>query len=194
MDRRNQLGTALVVLAALLFVAPAVFPVPVMLVHDTQAVTSAPPDRLEREGYRVIAYENLSERGQELYVETLEHGGVYRVPLGRGAPEFEYPTPAERRQAYENGSRGARLQVVIERPESDESLPPADEPHRGPPEGEREEDGDTKQREPVSSRYDAIRTATERPPLGSTPQLLRLAAAALAVVALGTGGYLLSSK
>jgi hypothetical protein len=197
-DRRNQLGAALVALAAVLFVLPAVFPVPVMLVHDTGAVASVPPDRLEEAGYRVVAYENLSERGRELYVATLEQGGVYRVPLDRGAPEFAYPTPAERHEAYENRSRDSRLEVVIERPEDGGSLPPADEPHRRPPEGDGDdgEGEETREREtePVSSRYDAIRTATERPPLGSTPQLLRLAAAALAVVALGTGGYLLSSK
>jgi hypothetical protein len=39
-----------------------------------------------------------------------------------------------------------------------------------------------------------METRTEQPPLGALPQLLRLVAALLAVVSMGVGGYLLSSK
>ncbi|MEF8852584.1 MAG: hypothetical protein V5A44_00295 [Haloarculaceae archaeon] len=39
-----------------------------------------------------------------------------------------------------------------------------------------------------------MQTRTERPPLGSSPQLLRLGAVVLAVISLGAGGYFLSSS
>ena len=39
-----------------------------------------------------------------------------------------------------------------------------------------------------------MRTGIEAPLLGSPPQLARLVAALLAVLSLGIGGYLLSSK
>lgn len=193
MNRRNYSGTVLIALAVILFVVPAIFPVQPMLVHQTEDITTSPPDRLEQEGYEVIAYENLSERAQQLYVKTLENGGEYRVPLDRGAPEFDYLTPAERREAHENGNQSAIRGVAVERPENDDALPPADEPGIESSEGEHEAD-EGSDRQQVIARYDAMSTATEQPPLGAVPQLLRLAAVLLAVVALGVGGYLLSSK
>ena len=39
MNRRNTLGTALVVLAVVLFVVPAVFPAQPVLIHDTDRTT-----------------------------------------------------------------------------------------------------------------------------------------------------------
>ncbi|MFC7193496.1 hypothetical protein ACFQL4_00705 [Halosimplex aquaticum] len=50
------------------------------------------------------------------------------------------------------------------------------------------------QRREQAMRYDAMETSTEQPPLGATPQLLRLAAVLFAVLSLGVGGYLFSSK
>lgn len=197
MDRRNQLGTALVVVAVVLFVVPAFFPVQAMLVHDTRRST----DLGVRSGgdvgetdQRVVAFEELSERGQDLYVETLERGGEYRVPVGQGAPEFNYLTPEERSRAFENDSLTA-FGIVIERPAEDGHLPPSDERffvEREEMEGE-EPVNQTRRRE-LAMRYDAMVTSTEQPPLGATPQLLRLGAALLAVLSLGLGGYFISSK
>ncbi|WP_436929375.1 hypothetical protein [Halosimplex halobium] len=193
MNRRNTIGTALVVLAVVLFTVPAVFPVQAMLVHDTGSYATGSPEELRDEGHEIIAYENLSERGQELYRTTLEHDGEYRVPVGEGAPEFSYLNQTERRQAYENDNLTAVQPVVIERPEDGGDLPPADEPEFGPPPGE-DASEEAQQRAETVQRYDAMRTETSEPPLGATPQLLRLASVLLAVLSMGVGGYLLSSK
>jgi hypothetical protein len=193
MNRRNTVATALVVVAAVLFTVPAVFPVQAMLVHDTGSYVSGSPDELRQEGHEIIAYENLSTRGQELYRKALANDGEYRVPLGEGAPEFSYLNQTERRQAYENDNRSAVRAVVIERPEDGGDLPPADEPNFGPRPGENASEAD-EQRAETTQRYDAMRTGTSEPPLGATPQLIRLAAVLLAVLSLGVGGYLLSSK
>ncbi|WP_436907353.1 hypothetical protein [Halosimplex marinum] len=193
MNRRNTIGTALVVLAAVLFTVPAVFPVQAMLLHDTGSYATGPPEELRQEGHEIIAYGNLSERGQELYRKALENDGEYRVPVGEGAPEFSYLNQTERRQAYENDNASAVQPVVIERPEEGGDLPPADEPDFRPPPGENVSE-EERQRAEATLRYDAMRTETSEPPLGATPQLLRLASVLLAVLSLGVGGYLLSSR
>jgi hypothetical protein len=192
MNRRNTVGTALVVLAIVLFVVPAVFPVQPMLTHDTGRSTSAPPAELRQQGVPIVAYENLTDRGQEIYVETLEANGEYRVPADEGAPAFVYPTDAERRAAFESDNMTAAGEVVIERPEDDENLPRAEEYYF--PDQEGMNDTEAQQRREQAMRYDLMVTSTGQPPLGSTPQLLRLGAVMLAVVFLGVGGYLLSSK
>jgi hypothetical protein len=195
MNRRNQLGTALVVLAAVLFVVPAFFPVQPMLMHDTERSANAPPAELEAEGLEIVAYENMSDRGKELYRTTLERDGEYSVPQGEGATEFDYPTAEERRQAYENDAPSRPGAIVIERPADDSSLPESDERYFGPrEEGEDPESENESQRREMIMRYDVMSTSTEMPPLGATPQLLRLGAVLLAVVFLGVGGYLISTK
>lgn len=197
MDRRNQLGTALVVVAVVLFVVPAFFPVQSMLVHDTRRSTDlgvGSGGDVGETDQRVVAYDDLSDRGQELYEETLERDGEYRVPIGEGAPEFNYLTDEERDRAFENDNVSA-FGLVIERPAEDGHLPPADERYfvgREDPEGDGEVN-QTRRRE-LAMRYDAMVTSTEQPPLGATPQLLRLGAALLAVLSLGLGGYFLSSR
>ena len=201
MNRRNTLGTALVVLAVVLFVVPAVFPVQPVLTHDTDRTTRDSPSELREQGVPVVAYENLSERGQEAYVAALERED-YRVGQDAGAPDFQYPTSAERREAFEADNVSGTGMVVIERPEDDSDLPPPDERFFGPREEEEEEEVENdeqpeerrEERRERVLRYDAMVTATDQPPLGSTRQLLRLGAVMLAVVSLGTGGYLLSSK
>jgi len=195
MDRRNKLGTALVVLAVVLFTVPAVFPVQPMLVHDTRDTVTEPPAELAENDHEIVAYENLSERGQELYVKTLENDGEYRVKVDEGASEFRYPNETERRQAYQDGDRSIVRPLVIERPENGSELPPSDERYFGPgPEEENASSDERAQREATVQRYDAMDTATEEPPLGATPQLLRLTSVLLAVLSMGVGGYLLSSK
>ncbi|PSP92555.1 hypothetical protein BRC78_02870 [Halobacteriales archaeon QH_8_68_33] len=194
MNRRNTLGTALVVLAVVLFIGPAVFPVQPVLIHDTDRTTRDSPSELREQGVPVVAYENLSERGQEVYVAALE-GEDYRVGQDAGAPDFRYPTSAERREAFEADNVSGTGMVVIERPEDDSVLPPPDERFFGPREEEEaESEEELEERRERVLRYDAMVTATDQPPLGSTRQLLRLGAVMLAVVSLGTGGYLLSSK
>lgn len=193
MSRRTTVGAVLVVLAAVLFTVPALFPVQSVLVHETREAATGPPEELREEGHKIVAYENLSERGQELYVTTLENDGEYSVPLGEGADDFEYLNDTERRQAYENDDPSAYEAVVVERPDDDDHLPPADEPNFGPQPGENAGE-EERQRAEIVQRYDAMDTATEQPPLGATPQLTRLGSVLLAVLSLGLGGYLLSSK
>lgn len=188
-DRRNRIGALLVGVALLLFVIPAFVPVQPMLTHNTEYSVSLGPDRLQEEGFEIVQYGNLSDRGQELYVRTLERGGEYQVGQGAGAPDFDYPTDQERIDGAGDGSATRPGAVAIERPADDSHLPPADERTFG---GPREGENQTEFRDRVS-RYDAIRTGTEQPPLGAPAQLSRLFAALLAVVSLGTGGYLLSS-
>ncbi len=193
MNRRNTLGTVLVVLAIVLFVIPAFFPVQAVLIHNTEASQPGEPELIREDGYNIIPYQNLSDRGQELYVRTLESGGEYSVTQGSGAPDFSYPTDAERRAAFENESVEGPVApggVVIVRPGDDANLPPADERPFGPP---RENETDQERRD-RNLRYDAMQTRTEQPSLGDPSQLLRLLAGLLAVISLGVGGYLISSR
>jgi hypothetical protein len=190
MNRRNALGTVLVALAIVLFVVPVFFPVQAVLIHNTEGSQPGEPELIREDGYDIVAYENLSDRGQELYVQTLENGGEHSVTQGDGASDFEYPTSAERRAAFENETINRPGAIVIVRPENDAALPQADERPFGPPrEGETEEE-----RRERHLRYDAMDTRIEQPSLGSLSQLLRLIAGLLAVVSLGAGGYLLSSR
>lgn len=184
MNRRNKLGTALVVLAVLLLVLPALFPVQSVLVHDARPSTDANGSQLEARGATVIDYGNLSERGQELYVETLESPQEYTVPAGDGAPEFNYTTGVS---TIGDGQEFAPNVVIIDRQGAD-GLPPAKEY------GQRAQDERTTDHRQEVRRYDMLVTREGQPPLGSTTQLLRLGSVLLAVVALGLGGYVLSSR
>jgi hypothetical protein len=119
-------------------------------------------DAIIEDGVEVVAYENLTERGQELYVETLEAGGEYSVAQSEGTPDFSYPSESQRRAALEDRDRRVRPgTVVVERP-VDGSLPDSDE------EFFLDADED----------FEGNRTELRR----------------RAVVSLGTGGYVLSSK
>lgn len=95
MKKRNKLGTALVVLAIVLFTVPALFPVQAMLTHDTRDSTFDGQEQLEEQGIEIVKYDNLSNQGQELYVQALKNGGEYRISTEQGAPEFDYMSSAE---------------------------------------------------------------------------------------------------
>ncbi|MDS0474541.1 hypothetical protein [Natrinema sp. 1APR25-10V2] len=190
MDRRTTIGTALIALAIALFVVPSLFPVQAVLTHDTRAITFDGREKLEEEGVRIVPYENLSDRGQELYVRTLENDGMYRVSPGQGAPEFDYMTGAERSQTRREKPDTRPGYVAIERPEN-ATLPTADEPFD---QEHQARDGGAESHRKTVMRYDLMEVSRGPPPLGSTPQLLRLAASLLAVLSAGIGGYLISSR
>ncbi|WP_246986782.1 hypothetical protein [Halorientalis marina] len=212
---RVTLAHALVAVGVVLLVVPALAPVQQYRVHDTRGGTTADRAELEESGIEVVAYENLSDRGQELYRETLENGGRYTVPIGQGAPDFDYG--AEDRDDG-RGPTGPSVRrsgtIAIERP-PDADLPPADEPveavararEREAAERERarERDGDRRtstgngtatpttpdydeMRETIT-RYDMMQTTTDSPPLSDTANLLRLFPALVGVLCLGVGGY-----
>lgn len=205
-------GGVLVAVGVLLVVWPALFPVQPVLYHDTGPRTMANGTDMERQGYTVVAYEDLSERGQQLYVATLENGGTYTVPVGEGASEYAYPTVDELGEVEDFRERRAMQRVVVERP-PDADLPPADESVefaeerlRDRREGREErrnraeEEGETpptpttetpsiEEMRQQTARYDLMSTRTDLPPLTAPQSLARLLSVLLGVVAVGAGGY-----
>lgn len=204
----QRVAAALVVVGVALLVAPALVPVQPVLSHDTGPGAMANASQLEAEGYTIVAYGNLSERGQELYVRTLRNGGQYRVPLGEGAEEFTYPTYEELGEIEGYEERRALRSIVVERP-PDADLPPADEPverveelaerreerrERAAEAGEATPEPDPDrpsldERRQQTARYDVVSTETAPPPLTATGSLLRLLSACVGIVAVGVGGY-----
>jgi hypothetical protein len=173
-------NSVLVVVGALLLLGPALFPVQPMLYHDPEPGTTENASQLRQEGYEIVAYENLSDRGKELYRQALQEGSL-GVPLGAGAPDFAYPTAAEL-DAVGNDfeQRRALRSVVIER-SPDADLPPAAEPVEMAEEiRERRERGRERERNertppPTTTDGTTNGTATDRtrtaPETQSTPTL-----------------------
>ena len=198
MTRYTTFTGALVVLGIALLVTPALFPLQPVSYHDTGRSVMGNESQIEQEGLEIVTYENLSERGQELYVRTLRSGGEHSVPMGEGASDFRYPTTAELREVQNYTARNELETIVIERPPN-ATLPPADEPvERAEHMVQREEERETaSNRTEVEirrqiARYDAMTTRTEKPPLTAPSSLLRLLSAVVGVLAIGTGGYLLT--
>ncbi|WP_436923555.1 hypothetical protein [Halosimplex amylolyticum] len=175
MQERTRRNLALVALGVVLLAAAAVVPVGDVRWHDTSVEQ---PDFVEgnetglrNEGYRVVAYENLSERAQDLYVATLENDGAYRVPADDGADDFDYPTRVEVIERANVSEPAARypMHVVVERPNGSD-LPAADE-------------------DLPDATYDAMLTKTAGPPLTSTARAPQLALVLAGVACIGVGGY-----
>lgn len=196
MNQRNRVGTALVVAAAVLLLLPALFPVPPVYVHDARASTSMNETQLRAENVTVVDYQNLSDRGQELYVRTLNERGQYRVPKDEGAPEFDYTTAEDIERLRDDEDGAVLTGVVIDRAGAAD-LPPAQERFRpGEVEERRIQNNQTylEQKRQLTKRYDWMITREGQPRLGKTSQLLRLGSVLLAVILLGLGGYFLASK
>ena len=174
-DRRRLVGIGLLVLGVLSLVVPALLPLGSEHVHDTRLTTTESRAELEDRGVQVLVYEDLSDRGREVYREALLTGGAHGVPSGQGIPALDYPDS--------NG----RL-VAIERPADTEDLPPPDELRVGPADEELPEE--EQQRRQNAQRYDLLEVTTGPPPLDALSQLLRLAVGLLAALSLGVGGYL----
>jgi hypothetical protein len=206
LTRRSTVGAVLVAVGVVLLVAPSLAPVQPVLYHDTNAGTAENETMLERQGYTVVEYEDLSPRAQELYRTALLNDGHTTVPVGQGATEFPYRTEAELADYEDYQQRNVDSSIVIERPE-DADLPPADEPLRA---AEPRAIDETRDREGADAtgtpsedeiervrqriaKYDTINTRQGEPPLGGTQHLLRMASLLAGVVAIGTGGYLLST-
>ena len=186
MSRRDLLATASIMVGLLLILAPAFFPIHPVLYHDTTRSVSGNETVLEQHGFEVVAYENLSDRGKELYVGALENDGEYIVPLGTGASEYPYPTPGMLAEA-ENVTAYTQLEAVaIERP-ADSNLPPADERAYIMDDGG--EDAADEQRRQLTLRYDAMTTRTDRPPQTAIASILRLLAVCIGIITVGVGGY-----
>lgn len=195
MTRTPALSTVLLGLGVVLLVTPALFPIQPVLYHDSRRGTVDNRSVIEERGFEIVAYENLSERGQELYVLTLENDGRYSVPLDEGAPDFAYPTDGDLGEFRDYDDRRALEHVVIERP-PDADLPPPDEQVEAA-EHIRERAIERGSEDPPSleearrqiARFDMMRTRTDNPPLDEPKSLARLVSAILGVVAIATGGY-----
>jgi hypothetical protein len=195
MTYRPSPSGVVVALGIVLLVTPAFFPVQQLLFHETRAGTVGNESQLERDGYEIVAYENLSERGKTVYVRALENGGQYAVPVGEGAPEFDY-------SGEDPGARTRPGSVVIERPPDAADLPDADEPveavdrarERARERAERNPDADVttpdfEERRREIARYDLIETRLDSPPLTASANLVRLLSALGGVLCIGVGGY-----
>ena len=195
-DRLDTLGTVLVVIGVAAILLPAAFPVQQVLYHETRAGTMANESTLEQQGYTIVAYENLSERGQDIYVAALESPEPYIVPAGQGAAEFPYETPAGFEDIEDYQRRRALTSIVIERPDESD-LPPPDEPiEMVDYEAEQRSSVNQtalEQRRQQTARYDLMTVEKSTPPLTASSNLLRLGAVALGAVAVGLGGYLRAS-
>lgn len=195
MTHNATIPKVLLVVGVVLLIAPALLPIQPVLVHDTGKGSVENASVISERGYTIVAYENLSERGQQLYVQTLRNGGEYSVPVGDGAPEFTYPTPGELGEIRDYRERETLETIVIERPMNGE-LPPPDEPlHAAEHVKERYErnnwtaPSEAEIRREIG-RYDLMTTRTSSPPLQEPTSLARIVAAGLGVIAIGTGGYL----
>ena len=197
MTQNTTLSNALLVVGIALLIAPALFPIQPVLVHDTRQGSMGNASQIREQGYTIIPYENMSERGQRLYVQTLRNDGEYSVPMGEGAPEFTYPTPGELGEVEDYRDRVALQGIAIERP-ADGTLPPPDEPLRAAEhvkeryERNNQTAPSEKETRRQIGRYDIMTTRTASPPLEEPTSLARLLAAAFGVLALGIGGYLRS--
>jgi len=199
----------LVALGVLFLIAPSLAPVQPVLYHETGAGTTENGSALEQQGYTIIEYEELSPRAKQVYRDALRNGGHTTVPRGQGAAEFPYPTEAERAEYEDYRQREIDSSIVIERPE-DADLPPPDEPLRAAERRATDAVRDERERtnEPTKTpseadvrrlrrqiaRYDVIKTRQGEPPLGGSRHLLRMASLLAGVLAIGTGGYLLSTR
>lgn len=211
-DIADTAGTVLLVVGVTALLLPALFPVQPVLYHEVGAGTTANGTELETDGYTVVTYENLSERGQEIYVAALRSSSYqYTVPAGEGAPAFPYTAANELEdgsgsEAYERRQR--RTSIVIERP-ADADLPPPREPvSRAEYELEKEQaaaDGSEsaeqdgavnrsrlEQRRQTIATYDLVTVRKGAPPLTDTANLSRLGAVLVGAAAVGVGGYLRS--
>jgi len=203
-------SAVLLVVGITALLAPALFPVQQVLYHEAGAGTTANGSQLEAEGYTVVAYENLSERGQAIYVGALESPErEYTVPAGMGAPEFPYDgvSDPETAESYREYRRLTGL--VIERPDDADLPPPAEPVGRLDHERERLAERATsqnatgsenasrraralEQREQTIRTYDLVTVRRGPPSLTDPANLLRFGSVAVGTVALGVGGYLRS--
>ncbi|MBX0285895.1 hypothetical protein EGH22_06130 [Halomicroarcula sp. F28] len=204
-------ATVLLIVGVAALLVPALFPVQQVLYHETRSGTTSNGSELREQGYTVIGYENLSERGQEIYVAALESRGEYTVPAGQGAPEFPYDGADELgdvNRSEEPAVRQRLTSVVIERPD-DADLPPPDEPvdriraeppqregaaAGGPETATRGEEAaqQLEQRRQVVGKYDLMTVRKGTPPATDSGTLLRLGSVLLGTVSVGLGGYLRS--
>jgi hypothetical protein len=167
MNRQQAVIVGLLIAGLALLAAAVAVPVGQIDKHDTRAQSMQSNEEITA-SYTVLAYEELSDRGREVYRRALENDGTYAVPEGEGASEFTYLTRDELNGMSPEQQRQATQYVIDRRGAS--SLPPADE-----------SDPD--------ARYDLITVGTYDPEFPSEQHVPNLAAAAVGLVCLGVGGY-----
>ncbi|MFB6254981.1 MAG: hypothetical protein ABEI06_10270, partial [Halobacteriaceae archaeon] len=82
MIRNNSYSTVLLGLGIVFLIIPIVFPFPQVLYHSTRPSIIGDASKAKERGFKVVSYDNLSDRAQELYIQTLQHDGEYSVPVG----------------------------------------------------------------------------------------------------------------
>lgn len=200
---RSRISAALLVVGAVLLIAPALAPVQPVLSHEVGGTITAERSDLRNEDIAVITYENLSDRGKELYEQALRNGESYRVPVGEGASDFQYRLEPDAQPDDDSTRPYGPRTVAIERPD-DPDFPVVEEriPERRPPEGAQRETGATgdsagsseqrAQGERERQRYNIVQPRLTQPPLTDSGNLLRFVSVLAGVVAVGGGGYLRS--
>jgi len=216
---RSKLAAALLVVGAVLLIAPAVVPVQPVLYHEVQGSVQAEESTLQQRGVEVVEYENLSDRGKTLFEQALRNDGSYVVPLGEGASDFDYRAESDPDSGREDGppSRYPSGAIAIERP-ADGDLPGLyDRPARRPadesrPSGADETGGtgtddtsddnttatngsatdrvDASEQPQRPEQYNVFRARLGQPPLTDGGNLLRFLSVLVGVVMVGIGGYL----
>lgn len=197
MIRTTRLSTALLMLGVGLLVTPMLVPLQPVAYHETHPRVMGNASEIEQSGLTIVAYENLSSRGQHLYVATLNHDGEYRVPVETAAPDYAYPRPTELDNIQNYTQRRALTHIVIERPPN-ATLPPADEPVErarhmvDDPGTDETQSGNMTVPElrKQIARYDLMTTRIGPPPLLAPQSLLRLVALLGGCLSLSIGGYL----
>lgn len=177
MHRRTQIAIVLALLAVPLLGMPAIAPVDPVLVHNTGDTTKANnTSTLQQYHYAVYDARNLSDRAREIYRAALQTEDAYRVPVGQGAPEFQYPTrEAVSNLSQTNITEALRMSSVAIERSPDDGLPPAEEA-----EGAR--------------RFETMSTYTADPEMGSGAYAHHILGLALGLVALVSAAYLVVAK
>jgi len=176
MDRK-KVSFVLLLLSVVLFGVFLTTSVNDVRIHDTSLYISERSSVHDVEYTPIVEYENLSERGQEIYRATLENDGRYWTPIGEGASDFEYSanTTVKNDTVSGSGFEGGRVPtIIIERPEDDAFLPPIDEPYE--------------------EKYDWMATSTQEPPIMSGKHNRKLGSISFAIITLISGVYVYTTR
>jgi len=176
MERIQYIGIILIVLSLPLFGFSTTLSVESHQYHDAGATFDPLSDPkgvnesvIEERHTNVISYQNLSDRGKNLYIKSLENDGKVTFPVGEGAPGFTYLSVDEM-DNLEPGEAFRKGTVIIKRPAND-SLPPAGEQRN-------------------TTKYDFMTYGQEKPDFPSEEYVPFLVVPGLGFLLIFTGGYL----
>lgn len=111
MDRQLKVVAALLIVGVALLGATTTFSDEQARIHDTSPEAPETVERYEDPAYTVVAFEDMNDRGQSIYLDAITSGGEWTRPIGEGVGHWPYDE-----QRY----------LIVDRAGND-SLPPADE-------------------------------------------------------------------